>query len=157
MAKRKQKRTRRKKFTGINALSLAEGYVTTSIWTEKLFNTNPIEFVTGITDGTYNPGSDGGSVISIPELLGAGPGGVGGRFGTYAKDLPNALARNISGDWQSPKNPSIANVAGGLVMPAVQTALVGAGFRWGKKLTSKPRAAVNRQLRNFGLGDMIRI
>jgi len=156
MARRKQKRSR-KKFTGINVLSLAEGYVTTSIWTEKLFNTNPFEFVTGITDGTYNPGADGGETIAIPELLGAGPGGFGGKFGSYASGLPNAIARNISGNYSSDPKPSVGDVAGGLVMPAIQTALVTAGFRFGKKLTSKPRAAVNRQIRNFGLGDLIKV
>lgn len=157
MARRKKQKRSRKKFTGVNVLSLAEGYVTTSIWTEKLFNTNPFEFVTGITDGSYNPGADGGETIAIPELLGAGPGGIGGKFGSYATGLPNAIARNISGNYQSASMPSVGDVAGGLVMPAIQTALVGAGFRFGKKLTSKPRAAVNRQLRSFGLGDMIRI
>jgi len=150
-------RRSRNRFKGINVLSLAEGYVTTSIWTEKLFNTNPFEFVTGITDGTYNPGADGGETIAIPELLGAGPGGFGGKFGSYASGLPNAIARNISGNYQSASKPSVGDVAGGLVMPAIQTALVTAGFRFGKKLTSKPRAAVNRQIRNFGLGDLIKV
>ena len=157
MARRKKQRKARKKFTGLNVLSLTEGYVTTSIWTEKLFNTNPFEFVTGITNGTYNPGADGGETISIPELLGAGPGGMGGKFGSYASDLPNAVARNISGNYQSASKPSVGDVASGLVMPAIQTALVGAGFRFGKKITRKPRNAINRQLRNFGLGDLIRI
>jgi len=157
MARRKTKRPRRAKFTGINLLSAAEGYVQTSIWTEKLFNVNPYEFVTGIVDGKYKPGADGGSRISIPELLGAGSGGIGGNFGSYATDLPNAIARNLTGDWKSDKKPGVQDVAVGLIMPAFQTALVGVGFKFGKKLTSKPRAAVNRQLKNFGLGGVIRV
>jgi len=108
-------------------------------------------------DGTFSPGADGGDKISIPELLGSGPGGVGGKFGGYATGLPNAIARNISGAYQSELKPGIQDVAVGLIMPAFQTALVGAGFKFGKKLTSKPRAAVNRQLKQFGLGGIIRV
>ena len=157
MARRKTKRPRRAKFTGINLLSAAEGYVQTSIWTEKLFRVNPYEFVTGIVGGKYNPGADGGQTITIPELLGAGPGGAGGAFGSYATDLPNAVARNLTGVWKSDKKPAVQDVAVGLIMPAFQTALVGAGFKFGKKLTSKPRSAINRQLKMFGLGGVIRV
>jgi hypothetical protein len=153
MARRKKQKRSRRKFTGVNVLSLAEGYVQTGIWTSKLFQTNPFEFVTGITDGTYSPGTDGGNRISIPEMLGAGPGGLGGNFGAYASDLPAAVSKNITGAADS----SIIEVASGLVMPAFQTALVGAGFKFGKKLTRKPRNAINRQLKMFGIGDLIRI
>ena len=141
-------RARRNRNKGVNVLSLAEGYVQTSIWTEKLFNTNPFEFVTGITSGTYNPGSDGGSIISIPEIIKY----QGGNFGTYAADLPSAVSRNITGKTSS----DVMDVVGGLFMPAVQTALVGVGFKFGKKATRKPRAALNRGLRQFGLNDFIK-
>jgi outer membrane lipoprotein SlyB len=160
MTKAEKKRAaaarRRNRMKGVNVLSLAEGYVQTNIWTEKLFNTNPFEFVTGITSGTYNPGSDGGSVISIPEILGARGGGntgaLGGSFGSYAADLPGAVARNITGKTSS--DPM--EVATSLIMPAIQTTLVGVGFKFGKKMTAKPRSAINRGLRQFGLGDFIR-
>ena len=142
-------RARRNRSKGVNVLALAEGYVQTGIWTSKLFNTNPWEFVTGITGGTYNPGSDGGSVISIPEILLK----KGGNFGTYAADLPSAVAKNITG--KSTTDP--IEVATSLIMPAVQTALVGVGFKFGKKMTNRPRAAINRGLRQFGLNDFIKI
>jgi len=156
MARRKQRKRTRAKFTGVNLLSLAEGYVQTNIWTETLFRTNPFEFATGITDGTYNPGTDGGDTISIPEIIGFGSrsfGQSGGNFGTFANNLTGAVARNISGKADS----NAYDVGMGLIMPAVQTALVGAGFKWGKKLTSKPRAAVNRQIKMLGLGQLVRI
>lgn len=141
-------RRRRNRSKGLNVVSLAEGYVQTNIWTDKLFNTNPFEFVTGITRGTFNPGSDGGSVISIPEIIKF----QGGNFGTYAADLPSAVSRNITGKTSS----DVMDVVGGLFMPAVQTALVGVGFKFGKKATAKPRRAINKALRDFGLGDFIR-
>jgi len=157
MARRKQKRSSRKKFTGVNVLSLAEGYIQTNIWTEKLFRTNPFEFVTGITDGTYNPGQDGGATISIPEIIGFGSRSFnqsGGNFGTHADNLAGAVARNIA---DAGSTYTTYDVGLGLLMPSIQTALVGVGFKWGKKLTSKPRAAVNRQIKMLGLGQMVRI
>ena len=156
MARRKKQRKARKKFTGLNVLSLAEGYVQSNIWTEKMFRTNPIEFATGIVDGTFNPGGDGGNVITIPEIVGFGSRSFnqsGGNFGSYANDLTGAVARNISGKTDA----NAYDVGLGLVMPAIQTALVGAGFKWGKALTSRPRSAVNRQLKMLGLGQMIRV
>jgi len=157
MARRKQKRARRAKFTGINLLTAGESYLQLNIWSEKLFNTNPFEFVTGITDGTYNPGGDGGDTISIPEIIGFGSRSFnqsGGNFGSYADNLTGAIARNVTGD---PTKTSAVDVAQGLIMPAVQSALLGAGFAFGKKLTRKPRAAVNRQLKNFNLSGLVKV
>jgi hypothetical protein len=158
MARRKQKRSRRAKFTGVNLLSAGESYLQLNIWTEKLFRTNPFEFVTGITDGTYNPGGDGWQTISIPEIIGFGSRSFnqsGGNFGAAADNLSQAVARNITGKAKG--QAGAVDVAQGLIMPAVQSALLGAGFKFGKKLTSKPRAAVNRQLKNFGLAQMVRV
>lgn len=47
-----------------------------------MFNTNLMEFITGRVNGQYKPGADGSSVLTLPELLGAGPGGVGGNYGS---------------------------------------------------------------------------
>jgi hypothetical protein len=148
-------RARRNRNKGVNVLSVAEGYVQTSIWTEKLLNVNPFEMVTGITEGTFSPGADGGSRITIPEMIGFGNRNFnqsGGNFGTYASDLPSAISRNITGV----QNASVFEVGQGLIMPAIQTALVGVGFKFGKKVTRKPRAALNRGLRQFGLNDFIK-
>ena len=48
------------------------------------------------------------------------------------------------------------DAVGAMIEPAVKTAIVGVGFNVGKKLTRKPRAMLNRQLRAFGLGDFVR-
>ena len=67
--------------------------------TQGLFNTNLVEFLTGRINGVYKPGADGSQNITLPELLGAGPGGFGGRFagaaGVY-DSLGNTLKTNIS-------------------------------------------------------------
>ena len=147
MARRKKSRSPRKRFTGVNVLNLAEAYALTGVWTEAAFNTSPIEFLTGRVGGKYKPGYDGSSVITLPELLGAGPGPVGGNFaGTAGKydNLQNAVSSNIGG-------------IEGLVMPAFKSAGISIGFRIAKKITKKPRSMLNAQLRSFGIADMVRV
>lgn len=137
---------RRNRARGVNVINAAEAYVQTGIWTEKLFRANPFEFFTGITEGVYKPGRDGGERITIPELL------KGFQGGTYASTPMRAINRNLTGRHV----PEIMQVASGLAMPAVKTALVGAGFKFGKRATSKPRAALNRLLRDFKLDGFIK-
>jgi len=47
-----------------------------------MFNTNLVEFLTGRVNGQFRPGADGSHILTLPELLGAGPGGIGGNFGS---------------------------------------------------------------------------
>ena len=63
-----------------------------------MFNTNLLEFLTGRIDGKYAPGADGSNRLTLPELLGAGPGGVGGKFGTMKghTSLGESLSTNLS-------------------------------------------------------------
>jgi hypothetical protein len=151
MARRKSKRSPRRKFTGVAVLPALEAYVQTSIWTEAALGVNPIEFFTGYTmaDGGYkggfNPGSDGGQRITLPELLGVGVGGVGGNFGSYAKDLPDAIKKNMGG-------------IEGVIMTGLKSAGVGIGFRLVNKMTRKARSGLNRQiLTPLGVSSMIKI
>jgi len=130
--RKKTNRSPRKKFTGVNVLNLAEAYVLTNIWTEVAFKTNPIEFITGFTgrsDGsmTFRPGTDGAATITLPELLGAGPGGIGGNYGSYADGFMEAVTKNIGG-------------IEGLFWAGLKSAGVGVGFTVAKKMTRKVRS-----------------
>ena len=147
MPPKKKKAKSRRKFRGINLLIVAEAYALTNIWTEAAFQTNPIEFLTGTVGGAYNPGRDGSQVITLPELLGAGPGGFGG---TYA---------GTAGKYDNFTNSVMTNVGGlpGLAKTGLKTAGVSIGFRLVSKLTRRPRSMLNRQLKNFGIGDMVRV
>jgi len=151
MARRKSKRSPRRKFTGLAVLPALEAYVQTTIWTEAALGVNPIEFFTGYTfpeggyKGGWRPGSDGGQRITLPELLGAGPGGVGGNFGAYAKDLPDAINKNFGG-------------LQGVFMTGLKSAGVGIGFNIVKKMTRKARSGLNRNiLKPLGVSTMIKL
>ena len=145
---RRKKRKAPRKFRGLNIMKAAEAYALTNIWTEAAFNTNPIEFLTGFTSysgGTrYNPGADGGETITLPELLGAGAGGIGGNYGSYASGFTEAVTKNVGG-------------LEGLAMAGFKSAGVSLGFRFASRITRRPRAMLNAQLRNFGIGDMVRV
>jgi len=63
-----------------------------------MFNTNLVEFMTGRVNGKYLPGRDGSQVLTLPELLGAGPGGIGGNYSGSAgqyDNLTNTLMTNF--------------------------------------------------------------
>lgn len=104
--------------------------------TEAAFNTNIKEFLTGVTEKGYRPGSDGSSVITLPELLGAGPGGFGGN---YSADL------NFGKVLQ-------ANLKDNGAKLLISLIVIPAAFRVGSKLLKKPRAQANRLLRETGMG-----
>ena len=141
---RKQKRRAPKRFKGLRVIPAVAALGQATIWSEAAFGVNPISFLTGVTSGGYKPGTDGGSVITLPELLGAGPGGVGGNFGTYAANLPEAIVKNIGG-------------MEGLVMTGLKSVGFGIGVNIFTKLTRKARSGINSQiLKPFGVNEFIR-
>jgi len=148
MARRKSKRSPRRKFTGLAVLPALEAYVQTSIWTEAALNVNPIEFFTGVVGGKFKPGVDGSEVITLPELLGAGPGGIGGNFG------------GSTGKYDNLQNSIMSNMGGfeGVIMTGLKSAGVGIGFRLINKMTRKARSGLNRQiLKPLGVSTMVRL
>lgn len=83
-----------------------------------MFNTNLVEFLTGRVNGNFRPGADGSNILTLPELLGVGPGGIGGNFGTMKghTSLSESLMTNLRKN--GPKMfiavvgiPMVANVA----------------------------------------------
>jgi hypothetical protein len=140
MARRRKKRTRRK-FTGINGVNLLEAYLQASVGTETLFNVNPIEFVMGVHSkglGNFGPAS-GVAAISLRELF---QWDKYNPSGSAATTMPEQLMKNVRANW---------------LEGVVKSVGIGIGFKFGKKLLKKPRAAANRTLKQIGLGDTLRV
>ena len=115
------RRRRSKPKTNLGNLAIS-ALVANSI-TTGMFNTNLAEFVTGRVNGSFKPGADGSSVLTLPELLGAGPGGFGGNFST-GYSLQSVLKTNLSNNWMQIAVgvigiPIIANVAMKLIRKPV--------------------------------------
>ena len=83
--------------------------------TQGMFNTNLVQFMTGNT-GDARFGSDGSSVLSLPELLGVGDSvAFGGNYGT-GRSLQTELVRNFKANWPAMTMgvigiPIVANIA----------------------------------------------
>jgi len=141
MAPRKKKRSRRRKFTGINITDAALGYAGVSIWSEALLGVGPIQFLTDTTGGS------GTWQITGRELLNSIMGGTGGAGATSTANV--GVAQNAFGVIKHNATTHGANAL-------FQSVGLAAAGTIGKRVTRKPRNFLNRQLKNFGLGDMIR-
>jgi len=138
MARKKAARRRTRRFKGLNVPQAIVGYAGATIWTEALLGVSPIEFVmaTGGTAAASNK-------ISLRELIDSiagGAGGVAGWGGTETNAL-EIIQSNASANW---------------IDAAIKSVGLGVGSTVILKLTKKPRAALNRTVRNFGLGDVLR-
>ena len=95
-----------------------------------------MDFVTGRTDGVYKPGADGSVRLTLPELFGAGPGGIGGNYST-GYDLQTVLMKNLKENW-------LQMAMGVVLIPVIA--------KTATKLIRKPVILpANRMLKSVGL------
>jgi hypothetical protein len=110
--------------------------------TEGMFNTNLIEFLTGRVNGNFRPGADGSNILTLPELLGAGPGGLGGNFGSMRGHT--SLAESLTTNFK--KNAFKMGVAV-VMIPVIGNVAT--------KILRKPVILpANRMLKSVGLKDV---
>jgi len=130
----------------ISLLSAAESYMLANAALQATAGVNPVEFVTGKVNGNFNPGADGYSIVTLPELLGFSKSGwsldkIGGEFGT--KTAMDALRYNFN------KNGAAAIGA----MIAVPVA-----FRLARKALGKPLInPANRLLKQAGIASVVKV
>jgi len=145
MAKRRGKaKARRRTNKSINLLNVAESFVLANVVTEGLFKTNLKDFIMGTRDGKYVAGFDGGTRLTLPEILGIGKNvALGGNYGSS----PQAGFENFTSTvWSNAKLNAETMIPSLILIPI--------GFTIVKKMTSKPRAQANRLLKNVGLKEV---
>ena len=142
MARRKSsKKPRRKTQKKLNLLGVAESLVIANVVTEGLFNCNALQFVTGkganeSYDGYFPRNTD--TIISLPELLGfdynRNQNQSGGPYlpGSFTSKGAMAVVKQNAKD-------NLFMMMGGLIAVPI-------AFRVGTKLTTKPRATMNKML-----------
>jgi len=145
MAKRRGKaKARRRTNKSINLLNVAESLVLANVVTEGIFNAGLKDFIMGTRDGTYVAGRDGGSRLTLPEILGIGKNvAVGGNYGSP----PEAGFENFT-------STVVSNATNNAMTMIPSLILIPIGFTIVKKMTSKPRAQANRLLKNVGLKEV---
>jgi hypothetical protein len=131
----------------ISLTGLAETYIIGSAGTKALFGSSLAEFVTGRTHHngdpsnalSFNPGQDGYSVSSLPELLGFTKNGfsvenIGGTYGN--KTFGDMVTTNL-------KRNGLRSAGIAILTPIA--------FRGGKKLMKKPIRELNKMLKGTGV------
>ena len=127
---------RRRSKPKTNLTNIAVSALVANSITTGLFNANIMDFITGRRDGKYIPGADGSYRLTIPELLGAGVGGIGGNYSGDA-NLQNVLMRNFKANW-------LSMAAGVVLIPVIA--------KTATKLIRKPVILpANRMLKSVGL------
>jgi len=117
-------------------MTVLESALLANAVTEGAFNTDIREFLTGVTAKGYAPGKDGSRTLTLPELVGLGPGGIGGNY-SAGLDLQSVLKSNIQDN--------------GAKM-VLQLVAIPIGFKVLSRLLKKPRAQANRLLKQTGMG-----
>jgi hypothetical protein len=143
MARRKSKAKPRSRTTkNVNILNIAESALLANAVTQGLFNTNLKDFVMGTRDGAYVAGKDGGSRLTLPEILGVGKHvAFGGNYGSK----PQVGFENFS-------SAVMTNAKNNFLPMTVQLIGIPLGFTLASRLTKKPRASANKLLKMAKLG-----
>jgi hypothetical protein len=119
-----------------NLTNLAVSGLVANSLTQGMFNSNLMDFFTGRTDGVFKAGTDGSLRLTLPELLGSGPGGIGGNY-AQGYDLQSVLMKNIKDNW---------------VQMAMGVVLIPVIAKTATKLIRKPVILpANRMLKSVGL------
>lgn len=142
MARRSTKsKPRRRRFTGVNLVDLAETVTYANIASQTLFNLNAMEFL----QSKQGYGSRGITLKELGQSLMGGAGGVAAATasaGGFAQNAFGAVGANLRD-----------NATKGLL----KMAGVGIMFRIGKRVAAPARTRLNRGLKQLGLGAQLRV
>ena len=169
MARRKSRKTPTKRRSrGFNLVDATQTYLQTAIITRAAFNTNPIEFVTGMQNLAGRTSTDSvefgtsGYFYDQTTTTQASSGYLPILNGT-ALTLPEILGfDNAAGDSVPFGSGGLAairaNIAlnGGVIKPLMQTVGLNIGFAVGKRVFTKQRALLNKGAKMSGLASMVR-
>ena len=140
MARRRKSAPKRRSPKTINATNILESYLIANVATQTMFRANPVQFLTGYSDGQFRLGNDGSTTLTIPEMIKGTSSTVSGGFREQGIDSPLAIVK-----YNLDRNDSMQK----LIIGAVGIPIA---FRVGSRLLRKPRAQVNKLIKMTGLG-----
>ena len=143
MARRKSKaKPRSRTAKNVNILNIAESALLANAVTQGLFQSNLKDFVMGTQNGVYKAGRDGGTRLTLPEILGIGSDvAFGGNYGSP----PVKGFENFS-------SAVMTNAKNNFMTMGTQLIAIPIGFTLASRLTKKPRASANKLLAMAKLG-----
>jgi len=137
----RKKKTRRRRDTSLRLLNVLEAYTYASILSQRIMGNSPWGFVTGEQDLTQRSSYD--SSVDTTSL--SWVGGAQSAGGISLRDLatePRQAISEMAGMFQA----NMANMA-------IQGIMVGASFKFGKRLLRRQINTVNRSIfKPLGMG-----
>jgi len=144
-------------------MPMLEAYATANIATQNLMGGNPLEVLLGDLNTTSGSGAYGAlmgpqpNVITVKEMLtGSMNQLTTGTSYSHPSGKPTTTG-TITVSGTSPLDAVAANFQNNLGNIVIGTVMTTAGFRIANKVLSKPKAKLNKMIRQVGLGSTIQI
>ncbi len=132
-----------KRSKNLSLTGVAQAYIVGSAMTKAVTGNNLIDFVTGANEGTFNPGSDGGQRISLPELMGFTVSGGKLKLGMPLGQQHFGSSANRY-NYRTAIETNLRNHGAQAVATSIVTPIA---FRFARRMSS--RAGVTRYLNDF--------
>jgi hypothetical protein len=147
----------------IRLLPMLEAYATANIATQNLMGGNPLEVLLGDLNTSAGSGAYGSlmgpqpGVITVKEMLtGSMNQLTTGTSYSHPSGKPTTTG-TITTASGSPLDAIAANFQNNFGNIVIGTVMTTAGFRIANKVLSKPKAKLNKMIRQVGLGSTIQI
>ena len=151
----------------IKVRALAETYMGLNLVTQNLMGGNPFQVILGDLNASSQGGYAGGlmgpqpGVITIKEMLTGTMNTIGssqGQMQSWAqRGCSGSAGTSITTSSTAPLDAVAMNFQNNLGNIVVGTALTTAGFRIANKVLRKPKAKMNKLLRDVGLGSTVQL
>lgn len=145
----------------IKLMPMLEAYATANIATQNLMGGNPLQVLLGDLNTSGGTGAYGAllgpqpGVITVKEML---TGSMNVATGTKGAATPvGHSSYAVVAAGTSPLDAVAANFQNNLGNIVIGTVMTTAGFRIANKVLSKPKAKLNKMIRQVGLGSTIQI
>lgn len=147
----------------IKLMPMIEAYATANIATQNLFGGNPVQVLLGDLNTSAGSGAYGAlmgpqpGVITVKELL-TGSMNTVAQVTSYGSpgSKPTTTGAIVTSS-ASPLDAVAQNFQNNLGNIVIGTVMTTAGFRIANKVLSKPKAKLNKMIRQVGLGSTIQI
>jgi hypothetical protein len=147
----------------IKLMPMLEAYATANIATQNLFGGNPLQVLLGDLNTSSGTGAYGAlmgpqpGIITIKEMLTGSMNTVSGTWSTPSPGQKSTYSTAVTTSSTSPLDAVAQNFQDHLGNIVIGTVMTTAGFRIANKVLSKPKAKLNKMIRQVGLGSTIQI
>ena len=170
--RRKNSGRRRRTPPMLRVMPALESYMIANVATQNLMGGNPFQVILGDLNAQAGAGALGQlmgpqpGILTLKELVtgsaNAMSGSVGGMQVSYGPTSGSSSLANVTGGQivtagSSPIDILTSNFSSNIGNIVIGTALTSAGFRVASKVLRKPKAKMNKLLRDVGLGTTVQL